>query len=190
MKCDYKFDESKKIFIGQGEIVDKFKSNKLFPVDNFEKISHDEFKKEYTKYSEDIIEYIRTNISKEDKKNKLKNMNLEYNERNNETTYYIVVDYDNNFEIKTNLYKKSRENMSKLIEQLKAIGNDENFIKQSKEIEKIINFFKELYLNIDNKYKETENEMKLKNYIISKINDYNMKIRDESTYEDKRNIGI
>ena len=75
--------------------------------------------------------------------------------------------------------------MSKLIEQLKAIGNDENFIKQSKEIEKIINFFKELYLNIDNKYKETENEMKLKNYIISKINDYNMKIRDESTYEDK-----
>ncbi len=185
LKCDYKFDESKKIFIGQGEIVDKFKSNKLFPVDNFEKISHDEFKKEYTKYSEDIIEYIRTNISKEDKKNKLKNMNLEYNERNNETTYYIVVDYDNNFEIKTNLYKKSRENMSKLIEQLKAIGNDENFIKQSKEIEKIINFFKELYLNIDNKYKETENEMKLKNYIISKINDYNMKIRDESTYEDK-----
>ena len=172
LKCDYKFDESKKIFIGQGEIVDKFKSNKLFPVDNFEKISHDEFKKEYTKYSEDIIEYIRTNISKEDKKNKLKNMNLEYNERNNETTYYIVVDYDNNFEIKTNLYKKSRENMSKLIEQLKAIGNDENFIKQSKEIEKIINFFKELYLNIDNKYKETENEMKLKNYIISKINDY------------------
>ena len=184
LKCEYKFDESKKIFIGQGEIAEKFKSNKLFPVDNFENISHNEFKKEYTKYSEDIMKYIRTNINKEDKKNKLKNMNLEYNELNNETTYFITVDYDNNFEIKTNLYKKSRENMSKLIEQLKVILDDKNFINQSKEIQNIIIFFEKLYLNIDNKYKEIENEIKLKNYIISTINEYNMKIQRESTTKD------
>lgn len=181
LKCEYKFDKSKKIFIGQGEIVDKFKLNKLFPVDNFGKISHNKFEEEYTKYSKDIIEYIRTNIGKEDKKNKLKNMNLEYNELNNETTYFIAVEYDNNFETKTNLYQKSRENMSKLIEQLKDIADDKNFINQREEIEKITNFFNELYLNIDNKYKEIENEIKLKNYIISKINDYKLKIREEST---------
>lgn len=184
LKCEYKFDESKKIFIGQGMIVEKFRSNELFPVDNFEKISHDDFKKEYTKYSEDIMKYIKTNIYKENKKNKLKNMNLEYNEINNETTYFIAVDYNNNFEIKTNLYKKSRENMSKLIEQLKAIKDDKNFINQSEEIENIIIFFKDLYSNIDNKYKEIENEIKLKNYIISKINDYKMKIKQESTTKD------
>ena len=55
-------DSSKRLYIGQGDIVSKFDDNKLFPSDNYVEVDNSEFRDTYCRFAQRILEFIKKKI--------------------------------------------------------------------------------------------------------------------------------
>lgn len=184
LHCENNYS-AKKLFIGQGEIVQMFDNSTLFPKENFLAVSHDSFLAAYSKYAEDILTYIKKSIKKEEAINGLKNNSLEYNESNNIATYFIQIECDKDFSSIDNIHNTPKKDLSSIIDKLETILGKEYFKTYETKIKSAIETLKSIFDDIDKNYNIIEMEEKLKNIIASELSTYNLKIEEAASTQEK-----
>ena len=117
LHCENNYS-AKKLFIGQGEIVQMFDNSTLFPKENFLPVSHDSFRYAYSKYAEDILSYLKKSIKKEEAINGLRKNSLEYSELNNIATYFIQIECDKDFSSIDNIHNTPKKDLSSIIDKI------------------------------------------------------------------------
>lgn len=182
--CENKYS-AKKLFIGQGEIVQMFDNSTLFPKDNFLQVSHDSFRDAYSHYAEDILSYIKKNIKKEEAINRLRKNYLEYSELNNIATYFIQIECDKDFSNIDNIHNSPRKELSSIIDKLETVIGKEYFKAYAIKIKEAIELLKSIFDEIDKNYNIIEMEEKLKNIIASELSKYNLKIEEAASTQEK-----
>lgn len=184
LHCENKYS-AKKLFIGQGEIVQMFDNSTLFPKDNFLQVSHDSFREAYSNYAEDILSYIKKNIKKEEAINGLRKNSLEYSELNNMTTYFIQIECDKDFSNIDNIHSTPKKDLTSVIDKLETILSKEYFKTYETKINKAIELLKSIFDEIDKNYNIIELEEKLKNIIASELSTYNLKIEEAASTQER-----
>jgi len=184
LHCENKYSE-KKLFIGQGEIVQMFDNSTLFPQNNFLQVSHDSFREAYSNYAGDILLYINKNIKREEAINGLRKKSLEYSELNNIATYFIQIECDKNFSDIDNIHNIPKQELSSIIDKLKTISDKEYFKTYKANIKKAIELLKSVFDEIDKNYNIIEIEEKLKNIISSELSSYNLKIQEAASTQER-----
>lgn len=184
MDCEKKYLE-KKLYIGQGDIVQKFDKNTLFPAENFVRIPHDKFRAAYINYAKAIFEYIRKNIKKAESINGLTKKKLEYSELNNLSTYFVQIEREKGFADIENIHAKPKEELQDILTGLKTILSEEYFKKYEARIKKSIGILEGILDEIDENYNIRKNEKNVKNIIISAISNYDLKIKQASSSQEK-----
>lgn len=184
LHCENNYS-AKKLFIGQGEIVQMFDNSTLFPKENFLAVSHDSFWAAYSKYAEDILTYLKKSIKKEEAINGLKNNSLEYNESNNIATYFIQIECDKDFSSIDNIHNTPKKDLSSIIDKLETILGKEYFKTYETKIKSAIETLKSIFDDIDKNYNNIEMEEKLKNIIASELSTYNLKIEEAASTQER-----
>lgn len=184
LHCENKYS-AKKLFIGQGEIVEKFDDSTLFPKDNFLQVSHDSFREAYFNYAKDILSYIKKNIKKEEAINGLRKNYLEYSELNNITTYFIQIDCDKDFSNINNIHNTPRRDLKSIINKLETMLDKEYFKAYEAEMKNAIKVLKSIFDEINKSHSIIDSEEKLKNIIVSELLTYNLKIENAATTQEK-----
>lgn len=193
MTCD-PVDASKKLYIGQGDIVEKFDNRKLFPDDNFVPIDNSKFKVTYKDFANEIMKYIKSNIKAKDSLDKLSKEELEYNELIDSATYFIHIEVPSDYSELDNEHTCHYKNIEKVLNNVKSMEQDSYFSKYNKELTKVSELLNSIYKKISEDYKKIETEREVKNLIVSKTNSYKTKIegaastkeRDQKNFLDKR----
>ena len=176
---------AKKLFIGQGEIVQMFDNSTLFPKENFLPVSHDSFRDAYSKYAEDILSYLKKSIKKEEAINGLRKNSLEYSELNNIATYFIQIECDKDFSSIDNIHNTPKKDLSSIIDKLETILGKEYFKAYETKIKSAIEILKSIFDDIDKNYNIIEMEEKLKNIIASELSTYNLKIEEAASTQER-----
>ncbi|MDD7182752.1 ATP-binding cassette domain-containing protein [Peptostreptococcus porci] len=184
LHCENNYS-AKKLFIGQGEIVQMFDNSTLFPKDNFLPVSHDSFRDAYSKYAEDILSYLKKSIKKEEAINGLRKNSLEYSELNNIATYFIQIECDKNFSSIDNIHNTPKNDLSSIIDKLETILGKEYFKTYETKIKSAIEILKSIFDDIDKNYNIIEMEEKLKNIIASELSTYNLKIEEAASTQER-----
>lgn len=184
LECENKYS-AKKLFIGQGEIVQMFDKSTLFPKDNFIQVSHDSFRDAYSNYAKDILSYIKKNIKKEEAINGLSKSSLEYSELNNIATYFIQIECDENFSNIKNIHNTPKKELSSILIKLEEVLKKEYFKTYENKINKAIELLKSIFDEIDENYSTIKMEEILKNIIASELSKYNLKIEEAATSREK-----
>lgn len=184
LHCENNYS-AKKLFIGQGEIVQMFDNSTLFPKENFLPVSHDSFRDAYSKYAEDILSYLKKSIKKEEAINGLRKNSLEYNELNNIATYFIQIECDKDFSSIDNIHNTPKKDLSSIIDKLETILGKEYFKTYETKIKSAIEILKSIFDDIDKNYNIIEMEQKLKNIIASELSTYNLKIEEAASTQER-----
>ncbi|MEL3908902.1 MAG: ATP-binding cassette domain-containing protein [Treponemataceae bacterium] len=184
LHCENNYS-AKKLFIGQGEIVQMFDNSTLFPKENFLPVSHDSFRDAYSKYAEDILSYLKKSIKKEEAINGLRKNSLEYNELNNIATYFIQIECDKDFSSIDNIHNTPKKDLSSIIDKLETILGKEYFKTYETKIKSAIEILKSIFDDIDKNYNIIEMEEKLKNIIASELSTYNLKIEEAASTQER-----
>lgn len=184
LTCNHN-DSFCKLFIGQGEIIKKFDSKTLFPKDNFNIVDHTKFRDLYESYAKDIFNYIRENIERKIEINDLKQKSLIYNELNNNPTYFLEIQCDEDFVDVENIHEKHKNDISDIIEKLQFLSNDVYFDKFKNEIDSALSLLVPIRDEIKKSFDKIEVEKNLRNIISSEISEYCRKITAASSSKDK-----
>lgn len=184
LHCENNYS-AKKLFIGQGEIVQMFDNSTLFPKENFLPVSHDSFRDAYSKYAEDILSYLKKSIKKEETINGLRKNSLEYSELNNIATYFIQIECDKDFSSIDNIHNTPKKDLSSIIDKLETILGKEYFKAYETKIKSAIEILKSIFDDIDKNYNIIEMEEKLKNIIASELSTYNLKIEEAASTQER-----
>lgn len=184
LHCENKYS-AKRLFIGQGEIVQMFYNSTLFPKENFLPVSHDSFRDAYSKYAEDILSYLKKSIKKEEAINGLRKNSLEYSELNNVATYFIQIECDKDFSSIDNIHNTPKKDLSSIIDKLETMLGKEYFKTYGIKIKSAIEILKSIFDDIDKNYNIIEMEEKLKNVIASELSIYNLKIEEAASTQER-----
>lgn len=184
LHCENNYS-AKKLFIGQGEIVQMFDNSTLFPKENFLPVSHDSFRYACSKYAEDILSYLKKSIKKEEAINGLRKNSLEYSELNNIATYFIQIECDKDFSSIDNIHNTPKKDLSSIIDKLETILGKEYFKAYETKIKSAIEILKSIFDDIDENYNIIEMEEKLKNIIASELSTYNLKIEEAASTQER-----
>ncbi|MBC2578643.1 ATP-binding cassette domain-containing protein [Peptostreptococcus russellii] len=184
LECENKY-LAKKLFIGQGEIVQMFDNSTLFPKDNFVQVSHDSFRAAYSNYAQGILSYIKENIKKEEAINRLKKSYLEYSELDNIATYFIHIECDKDFSNIDNIHSTPKEELSSIVKKIETVLDEEYFKTYEIKIKTVMELLKSILEEIDNNYNIIKMEEKLKNIIASELLTYNLKIDEAASTQEK-----
>lgn len=184
MTCDL-MDANKQLYIGQGDIVEKFGDRKLFPDDNFEPIDNSKFKTAYKEFANDIMKYIRSNIKAKEALDKLSKEELEYNELIDSETYFIHLDVPSDYSELENEHTAHYKNLEEVLDKVKTMEQKAYFDKYNKELTKVSELLNSIYEKISDDYKKIETEKLVKNLIVSRTNSYKTKIEGAASTKDK-----
>lgn len=186
LSCEKKY-ESKKLYIGQGDIVSKFSENNLFDKGNYIDIDNEEFIKTYENYAKNLFLYIKKNIEKKDYRNTLSKTSLEYSEQHNLSTYFIQISSNPDFTEIINIHEENRKKLYNIINDLKKLleidyFNDDN--DKAERISRAIDILNPMLAEIEDNSNKIETERKIKNIIYSELSEYNKKIKNAATSQE------
>ena len=172
---------SKKFYIGQGDIIEKFNGNNLFPKDNFKPINHSKFCSIYNSFAEGILKYIRNKIKLNDMLNALSKEELQYNELINESTYFIQLVIESNYENVENIHGEYKSKIEELLSNISSMQNQEYFKKYGTILGEINNLLSKIYVDVNDNFRKVELENNIKNVIVSSINEYLLSIKEAAS---------
>ena len=141
-----------KLFIGQGEIIEKFDSKTLFPNDNFYTVNHSIFIEAYESYAKNIFSYIKFNIERKIAIDNLKQKSLLYNVSNNNPTYFLDIQCDEDFVDVENIHEKYKNDISDIVDHLETLLNDVYFDKFKNEINRALSLLVPIRDEIKNNF--------------------------------------
>lgn len=182
---------SKKIenccYIEQNEIITKNTKGFIFDEDCFSKINNSIFEQRTTQYTEALFQFITNNISKNLKRNELKNCIFEYKESFYKAqTYYISVTKNKEFGAEVNQYKNRISELNNILEKLLCEINQTSYETNDKDtLMQAYNLICKVRRKIINRYKNQYFTQHIKNIISQKINEYETKIRSLSVKDDR-----
>lgn len=187
-------DSSKRMYIGQGDIVEKFDSNKLFPNENFNSVDNTEFQSTYTDFADGILKYIRKRIKAQEAFDQLVKEELEYNELINDTTYFIHVDINADYADVDNIHNHHNQELKKLLYKISAMLVNEYYQDYSEELSTIYSLLLKIYTRVHDAHAKVELEKIVKNAIISALDTYDERVgtaatsreRDQRDYREKK----
>lgn len=168
-------------YINQNKIINSYHDKKLLREKaNFEELDHTDFISKYTNFANRIYNIINKNIDLKSSYDKLKSAKIEIQDFGNITTYYIhAKTVTSNFTEIDNFYNNDSVNLKLLIEKIRTIKQSNNLVKFYTSIDEIEIKLQEMLEYINKKYYEKEYEIKLRNIIYNKIDDYNSIIKSK-----------
>lgn len=174
--------------IGQSEIINRFNDGKLFRKEDnqFENIDQSLFESKINGYARSLQSYINKNITIESRKNNLKNHSIIIDTSKEGSTYFIDVDDIPDFSNIQNKHKERREELKKVYDILE-LEKDTNYYKKNEiiEIDNILKSIYNLLKKIIFRDKNIQKDIRLRNIITSKINDYKILTNEKSNSKDK-----
>ena len=180
MFCD-SVEPSKRLYIGQGDIVSRFEDNKLFPLDNFVDVDNSEFREAYGRYAQEILGYIKKKIKAKEAVDQLEKETLQYDEVINETNYFINFAVDTDYSDVDNEHTFPNRDMKKMLKTVTDMIDDSYYSDYEKELAHIYDVLLGIYAKIHRKFDKKDIEKKVKNAIVSASTAYDNKIAEAAT---------
>ncbi len=181
--CD-SIETDKIRYIGQGDIVKKFSDNSLFPDEYYDNVNVDEFRIAYGKFSQDLYDFILHNIDVHQSLSTLKDLTLDYFEDNGKN-YFIRVDSFKTNRTTANEHQEKCEELSIVLEKVRSIRRDKYFKEFDDELKVIESRLQKIHRTISERSNKIQRESFVRNNIVSAINTYKTKIKQESTSVDR-----
>ena len=180
MFCDT-VDSSKRLYIGQGDIVSKFEDNKLFPLGNFVNVDHSEFRDTYYKFAQEILNFIRKKIKAKEAVEQLAKETLRYNDVVNEPNYFISFFVDADYSDVDNEHNTPNRDMKKLLKAISEMIDDSYYADYEEELVQVYKQLQHIYAKIHRKYDKKDLEKRVKNSIVSASTAYDGKVSEAAT---------
>ena len=177
-------------FLKQGDIVSLFDNNKLFPNENFNPIDHSKFRNMYTEFANGILDYIKRKIKAKDAEKKLSQEKLTYNELIHTNSYFIHIDVDDDYSDVYNPHKKHDSELEKLLNSLEQIINEPYYAKYKSDLDTIYNLLTVIHEQIHSDNEIVTAEKLIKNQIISSVKNYDFRINEAATSQEKEKRDI
>ena len=182
--CD-SVDSSKKLYIGQGDIVSKFENNKLFPVDNFIGVDNTDFKAAYCEFAQEILDFIKKRIKAKDSVNQLCKETLQYNDVINDTNYFINFNIGSYYSEVENEHTTPNRDIKKLLKGVSDMIADSYYHDYKRELSNVYDQLLGVYAKIHRKFDKKDIEKRVKNSIVSASKAYDVKVIDAATSREK-----
>lgn len=181
------FDIQKIKYVGQGDIVTKFNSNRLFSSDresNFLPLDNTKFESQFCEYANKLKTCIQKTINKKNTIDTLKNKIITYSELYLSKKYYITAEYRTDFEVVNNPHAQPLRDITSIIADIEKRLQTEYFDKYSDKITKSMEILKEIEAEIRQENNKILSEQNVKNNIIGAIESYRAKIKASSSAKD------
>ena len=174
-------ESSKRLYIEQGQIVDKFGKGSLFPPDNFLPVDHTEFRDAYSLFAYGILDNIKKRIRAKTTFKQLGNESLEYNELIHLASYYINFLVDSDYAEIENPHEEYDKKLHDLLETIFLMRSDGYFVNYQNEINQILELLSKIYSVVHEASDEKVVERLVKNHIVSASTEYDQKIQEAAT---------
>lgn len=178
-------ESDRHLFIKQGQIVEAFDNNNLFPQDHFIEVDHASFRSTYTSYANGILHYIREQIKAKNAVDELDRQELQYNELIHADTYFIHIDRDDDFGDIYNPHAEHNNELNELLETVKGLRADEYYEEFYLDIDQIIELLSKIYAIVHSRDQRIKLERTVKNYIVSVISTYDEKAFEAATSRER-----
>ncbi len=178
-------DDTKRLYIEQGQIVDQFGKGNLFPADNFLAVDHTEFREEYTSFANGILAYVKKRIQARDALNRLTREGLSYNELIHISSYYINLLAEDGYDSIVNPHELYDKDLKDLIEKIFLMRSDEYYEGYQQELTQVLDLLSKIYGDVHLKSDEKVIERLVKNCIISAKSEYDRKVEEASTSQQR-----
>ena len=191
-------DGSRRLYIEQGQIVDKFGKGSLFPSDNYLTVDHSEFRTAYTSFANEILAYIKKKIKAREAYEQLAPETLDYNELIHIASYYINFLVDEDYAEVDNAHEQRDKELRNMLKTVFLMRSDDYYISFQNEINQIIELLSKIYGAVHEASDAKVVEKLVKNHIVSAQIEYDQKIQEAATsqqldqrdYLDKRKAFI
>ena len=174
-------DSSKRLYIGQGDIVSKFENNLLFPSDSFANVDNSEFRNSYSKFAREILDCIKKRIKAKDAVDQLQKETLQYNDVINETNYFISLAVDADYSEVENEHNIPNRDIKKMLKTVSDMIDDSYYADYEKELAEVYDILLGIYAKIHRRYDKKDIEKKVKNSIVSASTSYDNKVSEAAT---------
>ena len=174
-------DSSKRLYIGQGDIVSKFQDKKLFPTDNFVDVDNSEFRNAFGKFAQEVLDFIKKKIKAKEAVVQLCKENLPYNDIINDVNYFISVAVDADYSEVENEHNTPNHDMKKLLKMVSEMIDDSYYTDYKKELVQINDLLLSVYAKIHRKFDKKDIEKNVKNSIVSASAAYDSKVTEAAT---------
>lgn len=174
-------DESRRLYIEQGQIVDKFGKGSLFPSDNYLPVDHLEFRTAYSSFAHEILAYIKKKIKAREAYEQLALETLEYNELIHIASYYVNLLVDDDYAEVDNAHEQHDKNLRNMLKTVSQMQSDDYYISFQNEINQIFELLSKIYREVHEASDAKVIEKIVKNHIVSAQKDYDSKIKEAAT---------
>lgn len=178
-------ETERQLFISQGQIVEKFDNNQLFPQDHFLPIDHSTFRNSYISYAKGILQFIKEKISANNAIHELARQSIQYNELISDGAYFIHIENDDDFGNVDNKHAKHSNELKELLNSVRTMRNDDYYEKYYSDIDQIIELVLKIYGSVYSLDQQIRLEKKVKNIIISGITVYDEKVNSAATSKER-----
>lgn len=184
LRIDDKLDASKIKILRQGEIVDLFNNDTLFPPDFFDDVNHELFRDTYQKYSKDLKKAIESRISYFDAVGLLDKKEFKLSGTPDLSTYYVDVTIPNEFTNLTNEHKSKLEDVRKIIRQICELLSDKYYLEYQAVLKNALNILKDVEESVHRNYSQVAEEIGIKNKIEEQVTSYRDRISTLTSSEE------
>jgi len=175
--------------IGQSEIIKKFNDGTLFSDEDsniFKKIDHSVFEKKIHDYSEELFQYLDKIVTLESSFKELKNYSVVIEPSYKESTYYIDASFPQAFTDIDNMHEIRANQLNKILTLLKDESENKYYEEENrKSLKELVERINKIYISVNLLSDKVKKEIRLRNIIIRKIEDYRSTILGKSTSLDK-----
>ncbi len=182
-------DLNKAKTIGQSEIIRKFNKGTLFSDEGsniFKKIDHSTFEKEIQDYGERLFQYLNKIVTLECSLQELENYSVVIGPSYKESTYYIDATSPQEFAVIENMHEARTRQLNEILNLLKDESRNKYYKEEDrKSLKEIVERINKIYISVNLLSNETKQDIRLRNIIINKINNYHTNILEKSSSQDK-----
>lgn len=183
-------DASKRLYIGQGDIVKKFDKGELITESNYIPVDTTAFVNMYKKFARDILKYIQQRIKVRQASNALMQSSLEYDEIVNEVNYFIVTECEDDYSEVVDQHTSPDHDLGDIIRQVESLIENDYFDEFEASLTQVIELLKNIHSTIHDRHIKKQVEQQIKNYIVSFVAEYDRKVSEASNSRenDKRSF--
>lgn len=178
-------ESDRHLFLKQGQIVEAFDTNNLFPQDHFLPVDHRIFRETYITFANEILRCIRERIKAKEAVDELARQSIQYNELIYEDAYFVHIDHDDDFGDVVNPHADHSRELSDLIRAAKAIREDEYYEEFYSELDQAIGLLLRIYEAVHLKDQKIKVERMVRNFMVSAINNYDEKVNTAATSKER-----
>lgn len=185
LKVGTRRDTLKYRVLKQGEIVENFHKDDLFPPDFFHDVNTDQFEEVYNNYANDLKKSIESRIEYHEAYSTLESKQIELGNFPGSGTFFVSVSIPASFSEVDNIHTAKRAEIERVLRLIKSMASDSYYEDYYDDLKQSIALFERISHTIVKKEKAISDEATVKNIIESNINVYTSKVSRLTTSEDQ-----